>query len=67
MILPLLMLAACAAHPKIDWPADAQIGTAPALLPQTELGLPGGDGADPGGVLTADAAALRGWAGGVAR
>jgi hypothetical protein len=70
MILIALMLSACSAYPKIDWPAGPAAGAAPALLPQSEiLGATGAMGvaSDPSGVLVARAAALRGWAGSVAR
>ena len=66
MILIALMLSACSAYPKIDWPAGPRAGAAPVLLPQSEIGGTSGD-ADPGGALVARAAALRGWAGSVAR
>ena len=66
MILIALLLSACAAYPKIDWPAGTSGGVTPALLPQSQI--PGASAAaDPGGALVAHAAALRGWAGSVAR
>ncbi len=61
MILIALMLTACSAYPRIDWPAGPQAGASPALLPQSEI-LGAGGAADPGSILVARAAALRDWA-----
>jgi hypothetical protein len=70
LILIALMLSACSAYPRIDWPAGGSGGpsggAAPALLPQSEF-APQPAGADTGAALGARAAALRGWAASVAR
>jgi hypothetical protein len=64
-VLIALLLSACSAYPKIDWPAGPAAGAAPALLPQSEIVGTGG-ATDPGGALVSRAAALRGWAASVA-
>lgn len=56
-----LMLSACTAHPKIDWPAGSGTVPAPRLLPQSEL-LPAPAATDPGPALAGRAGGLRNWA-----
>lgn len=66
VILIALMLSACSAYPKIDWPVGPSAGAAPALVPQSEIaGVT--VAADQGGALSARTAALRAWAASVAR
>ena len=56
-----LLLSACAAYPKIDWPAGVAAAPPPHLLPQAELlGTP--PAKDPSPSLVSRADALRAWA-----
>lgn len=54
-----LLLSACAAYPKIDWPSGPAGVATPALLPQADFAAPV-TGADPGPALLARARVLRG-------
>lgn len=56
-----LMLSACTAHPKVDWPAGAGAVAAPKLLPQAAL-VAGPTATDPGPALAGRAGTLRNWA-----
>lgn len=56
-----LLLSACTAYPRIDWPTGVQPTKAPHLLPQAEL-LAGTTAPDTAPDLVSRAAALRAWA-----
>ena len=56
-----LLLSACTAYPKIDWPAGSGAVPAPQLLPQAAL-VAGPTATDPGPALAGRAGALRNWA-----
>ncbi len=56
-----LLLSACAAYPKIDWPAGVPPAKAPHLLPQAEL-AGATPSADAGPALVSRADSLRAWA-----
>ena len=53
-----LLLSACSAYPKIDWPAAASAKLHPTLLPQAALAS-GPVATDPGADLLARADSLR--------
>lgn len=61
VILALLLLSACTAYPKLDWPAGSGAVPAPKLLPQAAL-VAGPTATDPGPALAGRAGALRNWA-----
>jgi hypothetical protein len=64
-LILVLLLAACTAFPKVDWPAGTPDTPAPALVPQGEV-LGGPVAQDRGPALVARADALRAWASAIA-
>lgn len=64
-ILLALLLSACAAYPKIDWPAGVAPKAHPTLLPQADLASAGAKATDPGPALVSRANALRASVGGL--